>query len=260
MSKSERPKVVAIIPARYKSVRFPGKVIALLAGRPLVAHTYSRTKQAERVDDVIVAIDDKRAKAALLPLGIPTRMTRPSHVSGTDRIAEVAEGLDADIVVNVQGDEPLIDPATIDAAVQALLDQPGIPMATARCRITEQHMVADPNVVKVVTDCNGRALYFSRHAIPYIREESDVAHAATCYWQHIGLYVFRRDFLLKYAAMKPTALEQLERLEQLRVLENGYPIAVIDTEYRSLGVDTPSDLDAVNVMMKNSAMKGPLNA
>ena len=251
MAANDHLRVAAIIPARYASTRFPGKVIAMLGDRPVVAHTYARACGATLVDEVVVATDDERVVEALAPYNIPIVMTRPDHPSGTDRIAEAAAAIEADIIVNVQGDEPVVDPHTIDAAVKALLDDPSIPMGTARRRITDADLIANPNVVKVITDIRGRAIYFSRHPIPFIREEADRAAAsAECYYQHIGLYVFRRDFLFEYARMAPTPLERLERLEQLRVLENGHAIAVVDTDYVSLGIDTPEDLAHVNALMQ----------
>ena len=250
MAAKDHPRAAAIIPARFASTRFPGKVIATLGDRPVVAHTYARTREATLVHEVVVATDDERVVAALEPFDIPIVMTRPDHPSGTDRIAEAAEAIDADIIVNVQGDEPVIDPHTIDAAVQALLDDPSIPMGTARRRITDPALIDNPNVVKVITDLHGRAIYFSRHPIPFIREETDREETPRCFYQHIGLYVFRRDFLFEYARMTPTPLERLERLEQLRVLENGHAIAVVDTDYVSLGIDTPEDLAHVNAMMQ----------
>jgi 3-deoxy-manno-octulosonate cytidylyltransferase (CMP-KDO synthetase) len=181
-------------------------------------------------------------------LGIRVAMTRSDHPSGTDRIAEVAASHDADIVVNVQGDEPLIEPATIDAAIRPLLDHPEIPMATVCHRITDRRDIEDPNVVKVVCDHRGRAIYFSRCPIPYARAGVEDA----VYRQHVGLYVFRRAFLLEYAKMRPTPLEQAEKLEQLRVLESGYPIAVVETAFQSIGVDTPSDLERVRVLVERA--------
>jgi 3-deoxy-manno-octulosonate cytidylyltransferase (CMP-KDO synthetase) len=240
-------KVVAIIPARFASTRFPGKVIADLAGKPLVVHVYERTLRARTVGEVVVATDDARVVDAVRPFGVPCILTRPDHPSGTDRIAEAVRQLDADIIVNVQGDEACIDPATIDATVQPLLDDPLLPMATARHRITDPKRIQDPNVVKVVCDANGRALYFSRSPIPYVRDVADAARA--CYWQHVGLYVYRKAFLLQYAAMAPTPLEQLEKLEQLRVLEHGHAIAVVETTYTSIGVDTPEDLEEVRRLL-----------
>jgi 3-deoxy-manno-octulosonate cytidylyltransferase (CMP-KDO synthetase) len=177
-------------------------------------------------------------------------MTRSDHDCGTDRIAEVAESSDADIIVNVQGDEALIDPNTIDSTIRALLDNPDVPMATTRHLITDPEKVRDPNVVKVVCDQRGFALYFSRSPIPFIRDWSDRAANLQCYWQHIGLYVFRRAFLLEFAKMPQSPLENIEKLEQLRVIEAGIPIAVVDTEYESIGVDTPDDLRRVAELLK----------
>jgi 3-deoxy-manno-octulosonate cytidylyltransferase (CMP-KDO synthetase) len=169
-------------------------------------------------------------------------MTRTDHATGTDRIAEVAATLDAEIIVNVQGDEPLVDPDLIDATIQPLVDDPELQMSTARNPIRDPELINDPNCVKVVCDKNGRALYFSRSTIPHIRDRGLEPRGQTIYWQHIGLYVFRREFLMKFAKMPSTPLERLEKLEQLRVLENGYSIAVVEARDRSIGVDTPEDL------------------
>lgn len=244
---------VAIIPARYASERFPGKVIAPLAGKPLVVHTYERASRASSLADIFVATDDARVVAAVAPYGVQTVMTRSDHATGTDRIAEVAANLDADIIVNVQADEPLVDPWLIDATVQPLLDDPDLPMATARHAIHDPAQINDPNCVKVVCDAQGRALYFSRSPIPFMRETGrDPLHEAI-YWQHIGLYVFRRPFLLEYAAMPSTPLERLEKLEQLRVLEHGYPIAVVEAKETSIGVDTPEDLARAEAAIEGDA-------
>lgn len=248
MSCTSCGKVLAVIPARFASTRFPGKIIAPLAGKPLVVHTYERTLQARLVDEVVLATDDARVAAAVAPYGVRVVMTRDDHPSGTDRIAEVAARSEAAIVVNVQGDEPLIDPETIDVAIRPLLDDPSLPMATARRLITDNTLIDDPNLVKVVCDLRGRAIYFSRHAIPYVRDAAD--GAAARHWQHIGLYVYRRDFLLQYAKLPQTPLERLEKLEQLRVLENGFDIAVVETEYESIGVDTPEDLEKARALME----------
>jgi 3-deoxy-manno-octulosonate cytidylyltransferase (CMP-KDO synthetase) len=241
--------VLAVIPARYASTRFPGKIIAPLAGKPLVYHVYERARQAKLVSDVIIATDDDKVVEALRPFHVPVMMTRADHASGTDRIAEVVSARACDIVVNVQGDEPLIDPRTIDAVIEPLLADPTLPMATAKALITNPEMVHNPNVVKVVCDERGRALYFSRAPIPYIRDESTRKKSPPCYFVHIGLYVYRKDFLLQYAQWEPTTLEELERLEQLRVLEHGYPIAVVETQYQSVGVDTPEDLERVSALL-----------
>jgi 3-deoxy-manno-octulosonate cytidylyltransferase (CMP-KDO synthetase) len=252
MSLTGSCRVLAVVPARYASTRFPGKVLAPLAGRPLVYHTYSRTCEARHVSQVIVATDDDRVRDALVPLNVPVVMTRQDHASGTDRIAEVASRHDAEIVVNVQGDEPLIDPHTVDEVVHALRNQPDIPMATARRRITDAQEISDPNVVKVVCDSRGRALYFSRYPIPYVRDAADSLSSLTCHWQHIGIYAYRRGFLLEFASWPPSNLERLEKLEQLRVLERGRPIAVVDTTYRSIGVDTPEDLERVRALLEGA--------
>jgi len=236
------------------STRFPGKIIAPLAGKPLVVHTFEQTRQARAIDEVIVATDDVRVANAIAPYGVPVAMTRADHPSGTDRIAEVAKHSDAAIVVNVQGDEPLIDPLTIDAAIQPLFDDPALPMSTARRLIRDAAQVNDPNVVKVVCDTRGRAIYFSRHAIPYVRDAAD--RGVACHWQHIGLYAYRRDFLLQYANLPQTPLERLEKLEQLRALENGYDIAVVDTDYESIGVDTPEDLERARVLIETRQTTG----
>lgn len=255
MSDLSKPRVVAIIPARFASTRYPGKVIAPLHGHPLVYHTWLRASQAALVDQVLVATDSPEVAAALAPYPIDVVMTRDDHATGTDRIAEVAEGLEADIVVNVQGDEPLIDPAAIDAVIQPLLDSPSTHMATARRRITDPKSINDPNVVKVICGARGEAIYFSRLPIPYIRDTADRVEAPDCYWQHIGLYVYRRDFLLAYTRLDQTPLEKLEKLEQLRALEHGHAIAVIETNYEVIGVDVPSDLDDVSALLQLRAAK-----
>lgn len=241
-------QAIAVIPARYASTRFPGKVLADIAGSPLVAHTYRRAIQADRVSSALVATDDPRVVDALAPFDIPTMMTSPDHTSGTDRMAEVARSHEADIYVNVQGDEPLIDPKAIDACIEALTNDPEVPVATARRPLVMEEQIHDPNIVKVVTGVSGRALYFSRSVIPNIRDESGDWRPFHNHWQHIGLYAFRRDFLMAYAKLESTPLERLEKLEQLRILENGHPILVVDTEYVSIGVDVPEDLERVRKM------------
>lgn len=238
-------KVLAVIPARYGSTRLPGKVLADVAGKPLVWHVYHRASQASLIDEAMVATDDQRVVEALRPYDVPVLLTRADHATGTDRLAEVAECCPSDIVVNVQGDEPLIEPDTIDAAVRPLLADPGLPMATVRHRIRDPKRVTDPNCVKVVCDAAGRALYFSRSPIPHVRDAEPSAAVAATYWQHVGLYAYRRAFLLRFAGLPQTELEKAEKLEQLRALEHGFAIGVVETEYESLGVDTPADLDWV---------------
>lgn len=255
MSDMSKPRVVAIIPARFASTRYPGKVIAPLQGHPLVYHTWQQATQATLVSRVIVATDAAEVMAALADYPIEVIMTRGDHATGTDRIAEVAATLEADIVVNVQGDEPLIEPAAIDAVIQPLMEDLSLQMVTARRRITDRKAIDDPNVVKVICDGRDRALYFSRLPIPYVRDDSDRAAAMDCYWQHIGLYVYRRDFLLAYTQLSQTPLEKLEKLEQLRALEHGHEIAVIETNYEVIGVDVPSDLDDVSALLQRRAAK-----
>ena len=205
----------------------------------MLQHVYERASQARYLTKLLIATDDERIEAAAREFRAPVRMTRADHVSGTDRVAEVASSENADIIVNIQGDEPLIDPAAIDAAALALVHDDDVQMSTLRRPITSEEDLASPNVVKVVTDRSGNAIYFSRHAIPFSREPG-AAH-----YKHIGLYVYRRDFLLSYSDLPIGPLEKAEKLEQLRALENGFRIRVEDTEYDSLGVDTPEDLERV---------------
>ncbi|MEI6206510.1 MAG: 3-deoxy-manno-octulosonate cytidylyltransferase [Desulfuromonadales bacterium] len=241
-------KITAVIPARYASTRFPGKALAEIDGKPLIQHVYERTEQAKLVSRTIVATDDSRIADAIHRIGGEAIMTSTGHETGTDRLAEVAAGLDADIVVNVQGDEPLICPEMIDQAIQPFLEESDLLMGTLKTRIKNLHDFLSPNVVKVVTDNLYNALYFSRSPLPFFRDkwkdlkdESFCCGKLLCY-KHVGLYVYRRDFLLRFASMPPTFLEISEKLEQLRALENGVKIRVVETECESIGVDTPDDL------------------
>jgi 3-deoxy-manno-octulosonate cytidylyltransferase (CMP-KDO synthetase) len=249
--KITKPVIIAIIPARYGSTRFPGKSLVLIKDKPMVQWVYERTKRSALLDRVIVATDDRRILDAVASFGGEAVMTSPDHITGTDRIAEVARSLNCDIIVNVQGDEPLIDPRMIDEAVRPLAEDPTIPMGTLAKRITDPAEAVDPNVVKVVTDRKGHALYFSRAPIPWDRDHwagrsdlSSLPFSGPCY-KHIGLYVYRRDFLLAYAAMPQTSLEAIEKLEQLRALENGHKIKVVITDHESFGVDIPGDLSKI---------------
>jgi len=245
--------VLAVIPARYGSTRLPGKVIMDIAGKPLVQHVYDRVCLSTSVTACVVATDDERVVQALEPYGTEVAMTSAEHRSGTDRVAAVARQRNEPVIVNVQGDEPLIRPEMIDAAIQPVLGDRSIPVSTLCCQMQDEHEVADPDVVKVVTDMRGRALYFSRAPIPVVRDSGhSKARPDTVYRKHIGLYVYRREFLVDYAQWVPTPLEQFERLEQLRVLEHGYPIVVVETEYDSISVDSPSDLDRVRKQMEVS--------
>lgn len=215
----------------------------------MLEHVYERVSQARYLTSVVIATDDERIARESRRFGANVRMTRSDHVSGTDRVAEVASAETAEWIVNVQGDEPLIDPSAIDAAILPMLEDPGIPMGTLKKRIEDPREISDPNVVKVVTDRERNAIYFSRSTIPFLRDGSfSVNH-----FKHIGLYVYRRQFLLEYSDLAVGPLEQAERLEQLRALENGFKIRVTETEYESLGVDTPADLDRVAQLFEASA-------
>lgn len=253
MAESDKPRVVAVIPARLASTRFPGKVIAPLLGHPLVYHTWQQVNRAQLVDQIIVATDDNEVVEALAPYPVEVVLTDPEHATGSDRIAEVARTLDAALIVNVQGDEPVIDPETIDAAIRPLLTDSQAVMSTARRALDSPESIQDTNVVKVVCGADGNALYFSRLPIPYYR---DGGMPSGTYWQHIGLYVYRREFLLAFSALAPTPLEQAEKLEQLRVLEHGFQIVVVTTRYNAIGVDVPADLKKVEELLQHNAAKG----
>lgn len=241
-------RVIAIIPARYQSSRLPGKPLAVIGDRPMIEHVYRRADAASRVDAVVVATDDERVAQAVHAFGGTAVMTRPDHLSGTDRLAEVASHLGCDIVVNVQGDEPLIAPETIDTAV-ALLAEPGDSMGTLRRTLTDHEEWLNPAVVKVVVDMRGDALYFSRAPVPFTRP----GHPAAPVWKHIGLYVYRREFLLAIARLPPTPLERAEGLEQLRVLEHGFRIKTAESVADTIGVDTPEDLARVRELVAAGA-------
>ncbi len=261
--KNTKVNIIAIIPARYGSTRFPGKSLALISGKPMIQWVYERTKRSRLVNRVIVATDDDRIAKAVAAFNGEAVMTSPTHPTGTDRIAEVAKSLDCSYVVNVQGDEPLVQPDMIDEAVAPLLNDPSIPMGTLCKKIEDREEAFDPNVVKVVFDEKEFALYFSRAPIPWDRDRwalmnqesevrsqksevrSKISGTESHMYKHIGLYVYRRDFLLSYAGMSPMPLETIEKLEQLRALERGYKIKVVVTEHESFGVDIPGDLGKI---------------
>jgi 3-deoxy-manno-octulosonate cytidylyltransferase (CMP-KDO synthetase) len=238
-----------VIPARFASSRFPGKALATIAGKSVLQHVYERASQARYLTKLIVATDDERIYEAARKFGAVVRMTRSDHLSGTDRVAEVASAETAGLIVNIQGDEPLIDPAAIDAASLSLIEDADLSMGTLKKKIEDSNEIGNPHVVKVVTDRAGDALYFSRCPIPYVRDGSVI------HYKHIGLYVYRRKFLLRYSELPVGPLEQVERLEQLRALENGYRIRVVETEYDSLGVDTPEDLERVSTLFEASILR-----
>ena len=233
--------VVCIIPSRYASTRLPGKPLLDIAGKPMIQHVVERVRQARRPSRIIVATDDERIAEAVRSFGGEARMTSTDHPTGTDRLAEVAATLpEMDLILNIQGDEPLIPVQAIDELVAAFDDCPDLPMATLMTPMTETEY-DNPAAVKVVTTLDGHALYFSRSLIPYPRNRGSECRC----FKHIGVYAYRRDFLLRFAALPPSPLEVTESLEQLRALENGYRIRVIETPFRSIGVDTPADLEEV---------------
>jgi 3-deoxy-manno-octulosonate cytidylyltransferase (CMP-KDO synthetase) len=246
----DRPaaSVIAVIPARFDSTRFPGKPLVDLHGRPMIEHVYRRAAAARGVSRVIVATDDERVRGAVERFGGEAVMTSTRHRSGTDRLAEVAASLTCDVLVNVQGDEPLIQPSAIASAIDALLDAPEIDIATLRYPLTVPAEYESPHVVKVVVDRQGNALYFSRAPIPHERGgHGGVPPPGT--FKHIGLYVYRRHSLLALAALEPTPLELAESLEQLRALEHGLRIRTVETAHDTIGVDTPEDLEHVRRLL-----------
>lgn len=242
------PKVVVVIPARYGSSRLPGKPLVPLAGKPMIQHVYERAKRAQTVQEVFVATDDQRILDAVESFGGQARMTRADHRTGTERIAEVAAHESGDIFVNVQGDEPLIDPVAIDTAVGALLEEPAAQIATVATLIRHAGDIMDPNVVKTVLDFDDNALYFSRAPIPWIRDAQQKLHVK--YWKHLGLYVFQRDALLEYPTLPQGELEKIEQLEQLRWLENGWHIRVAEVAQDAVSVDVPEDVARVEKLLK----------
>lgn len=241
-------RVLGVIPARFASSRFPGKALVTLKNKPILQHVWEKCVQANTLDRVLIATDDQRIFDAAVGFGADVVMTREDHLSGTDRVSEAAAMVDCDVVVNIQGDEPLIDPAAIDLAAQALIDDPTLEMSTLKRRIDVPSEITNPNCVKVVTGFSGDAIYFSRCPIPYNRGVNEA------YYKHIGLYVYRKQFLLGYSAMPVGPLERAESLEQLRALENGHRIRVIETQYESLGVDTPEDLERVNQLISQGTL------
>ncbi len=242
--------VLGVIPARFGSRRFEGKPLALLGGKPLVQHVYERAAGCALLERVVVATDDRRIREAVEAFGGSCAMTSPDHLSGTDRVAEVAAGDSAGVVVNVQGDEPFVSPGILEQVVRPLLRPGSAPMATLAKPIDDPEVLADPNVVKVVTRRSGDALYFSRSPIPYPGRSA--AHEA---WEHIGIYAYRREFLLAFSRLEPTELEGVEGLEQLRALEHGYRIAVVPTaDHVGVSVDTPEDLERARRLLERDGV------
>ncbi len=252
-------KVAGLIPARYFSSRLPGKVLAPILGKPMIQRVYERSLQAELLDVVVIGTDDERVAEAVRAFGGRVVMTSPDHASGTDRLAEMVRQpgsmvADAEIIVNIQGDQPFMDPLMIEEAVRPMLEDPELPMATLKHRLTKPEDLEDPAVVKVVVDHRDNALYFSRSRIP--NPCKDVPHPV---FEHVGLYVYRRDFLVRLSQLPPTLLEQVESLEQLRVLEHGYRIRVVETrnadhEFGGFSVDTPEDLARAEALLRERGL------
>lgn len=237
-------RTIGIIPARYASTRLPGKPLADIWGKPLIQYVYEQARKAQSLSEVIVATDDERILEAVQSFGGKAMMTSPTHPSGTDRCAEIAQKVECDFVINIQGDEPLIPPSVIDEVARALWESPpDVPMSSA-CTIASPEERENPNIVKVVMDKDNLALYFSRSPIPFLR------HPVATTFRHIGIYGYRKDFLLKFVSLPQTPLELSESLEQLRALEYGFKIKMVVVEYSPVGVDTPEDLERVREMLR----------
>ncbi len=242
VASTDSARTLVAIPARWGSTRFPGKPLHLIAGKPLVQHVWERCQECKQIDDVIIATDDARIAEAAASFGAKTVLTDPDHPSGTDRIAEAAKSFpDHRVVINVQGDEPLISPALIDELARSLRDDPAVKMITAAAPIQDPAQISDPNIVKVIFDTHGDALYFSRSPLPYQRNPDAWPRS----YRHLGIYGFQRSFLFQFVSWPPSRLEQTESLEQLRALENGTRIRVVLTDELSPGVDTPEQAAAI---------------
>lgn len=240
--------IIGAIPARWASTRFPGKVLADLNGKPMIQHVWEGVRACRRLDDVYIVCDAEHVARAAEGFGAKVIMTSPDLASGTDRLAAAFQDSSVDIILNIQGDEPLVSASAIDALAGVLADDPVPPMATVIRPLNDAGDVANPNVVKVVVDHQGYALYFSRAPIPYNRDGAEVTPGT--YFKHLGLYAYRRDFLLKFKSLPASRLEAWEKLEQLRVLAAGYKIKTVVTEHDSIGVDTPADLEKVAAFLR----------
>ncbi len=250
-----KSRIVGVIPSRWGSTRFPGKSLALIGGKPLLAWVVERVRQARRLESILVATDDERIAAAARSFGAAVAMTRADHPSGTDRIAEAIQHIQADVVINVQGDEPLIDPGLIDRVAGTLADGAGWDMATAAAPIRSTEELHHPDVVKVVRALDGRALYFSRSVIPFVRgAPAGFAPVAGQHFRHIGIYGYRRGFLERLVQEPPCALENLEKLEQLRALALGCRMAVLDCDAFGIGVDSPGDVPKAEALLREAGL------
>lgn len=261
-------KAIGVIPARWKSSRFEGKILANIMGKPMLQHVWERAKESKILEDLIIATDSEEVMKAVEGFGGKSVYTSKDQPSGTDRITEVVNPIDVEVVVNIQGDEPLIHHTMIDSLANALLEDKTIPMATLIKKIRSKEELLNPNVVKVVIDKESCALYFSRSPIPHYRGTGEhhsmpdiqswfSAHSfepeSQCYYKHIGIYAYSKDFLFTYTNLPKSSLEEIEKLEQLRALENGYKIKTIETEFDTIGVDTPEDLKKVEEVLKNES-------
>ena len=243
-------KAVGIIPARLASTRLAQKVIVDICGKPMLQHVWERARKAGSLDEVIIAADDKTVADIARGFGAKVVFTSVDHRSGTDRLTEVVNPLDVKVLVNIQADEPLVHPAMINNLVMVLLENPDLVMATLIKRITDESDLQDPSVVKVVTDKNGFAMYFSRAAIPYNRQAGQGSFLTQSHYKHLGLYAYTKDFLFTFTNMPSSKLETIEKLEQLRVLENGYRIKTVETSYEMISVDTQEDLDKIRRLLQ----------
>ena len=250
-----KPRAIGVIPSRWGSTRFPGKSLALIGGKPLLVRVVERARQARRLDEILVATDDERIAAAARACGANAVMTRADHPSGTDRIAEAVRGLAADVVVNIQGDEPLIDPGLIDRVAGALADADGWDMATAASPLHSAEELHNSDVVKVVRALDGRALYFSRSPIPFVRgAAAGFPPVAGMHFRHVGLYGYRRAFLERLVKEPPCELENLEKLEQLRALALGCRMVVLDCDAAGIGVDSPADVPRAEALLREAGL------
>ena len=246
-------KIVAVIPARWESSRLKGKILADINGKPMIQHVWENAKKAHLLDDLIIACDDERIIKVVEEFGGKAVFTSKSHPSGTDRLREVANPLDVDIVVNIQADEPLLNHSMIDSLVAALNDDKDIVMASLMRKIENYHDIDNYNVVKVVVDKNNFALYFSRSTIPFIRNKHEMMNMHDLpFFKHIGIYAYTKDFLFSFANLPESDLEKCEKLEQLRALENDYKIKMVETKFDTIGVDTPEDLEKAEIKFLNT--------
>lgn len=243
-------KIIGIIPARWGSTRFEGKVLAKIADKPMIQHVYERVRQAKLLDGVLIACDDERILKAAQKFGARAVLTAANHLSGTDRIAEAAKNISCGLVINIQGDEPLIKACVIDELAAVMREEKAAPMGTLIKKIENSGEIENPNVVKVIIDQHKYALYFSRSVIPHPRDQGN--YTGRTYYKHLGIYAYRKDFLLNYKNLPKSNLEEIEKLEQLRVLEAGYKIRTVLTDVETIGVDTPEDLQRVEKIFQTN--------